>query len=65
MWAFGDPGHTRVINDGSLIFLSQREYSNQVGNTQMTDYRHIYKADFSIEMAEYNKDKFLFILKAH
>lgn len=64
VWAFGDPGHRRVINAESLMYLSQLEYDKQVGKCQMTDYRHIYKADFSIELAEYKADKIIFILKA-
>ena len=64
MWAWGDPGHTRVINEGTLVLLSQKEYKKQVGKTQMTDYRHLYKMDFDIELAEYNEDKFCFALKA-
>jgi SAM-dependent methyltransferase len=44
-WAWADPGHSRVIAPQSLIFLDQTQYG-QVGSTPMTDYRHIYKADF-------------------
>ena len=25
LWAWGDPGHTRVINEGTLVFLCQEE----------------------------------------
>lgn len=45
-WAWGDPGHTRVIQAESLIFLSQEQYHKQIGVTPMTDYRFCYKADF-------------------
>ena len=45
-WAWGDPGHTRIISAECLTFLSQEEYKNQVGKTPMTDYRFVYKADF-------------------
>jgi SAM-dependent methyltransferase len=44
-WAWGDPGHSRIISKESLIFLDQEMYG-QVGDTPMTDYRHIYKASF-------------------
>jgi SAM-dependent methyltransferase len=47
-WLWGDPGHTRVIQPQSLIFLSQAEYTRQVGNTPMTDYRFCYRGDFDI-----------------
>lgn len=46
MWAWGDPSHTRVITSGTLVFLSQEQYERQVGVTPMSDFRHIYKADF-------------------
>ena len=64
-WAWGDPGHTRVINDCSLVFLSQEQYAMQVGKTQMTDYRAFYKADFEIVMSEYTNDlRFVFAIRA-
>jgi len=47
MWAFGDPGHTRVLPPGCFHYLAQKQYE-QVGTTKMTDYRHLYKADFQI-----------------
>ena len=48
IWTWGDPGHKRIINKGSLVFLSQKEYTKQVDETTspMTDYRNIYTADF-------------------
>ncbi len=65
IWAWGDPGHTRIINEGTIVFLSQSEYEKQVGKTAMTDYRNHYKADFSIEMSEKTEDmRFIFALKA-
>lgn len=47
-WAWGDPGHTRVIPPESVIYLSQAQYARQVGTFPMTDYRPSYKADFKI-----------------
>jgi hypothetical protein len=46
-WAWGDPGHTRIISAECLAFLSQPNYA-QVGKSPMTDYRSIYKADFDL-----------------
>lgn len=47
VWAWGDPGHSRVINKGSLVFLNQPRYGEVGdGKSPMTDYRGIYKADF-------------------
>lgn len=63
-WTWGDPGHTRVINEGSLIFLSQSEYEKQVGKTAMTDYRHWFKADFEIVSIAEHVDTFAFFLRA-
>lgn len=65
MWAWGDPGHCRVISPSSLVFLSQSEYDTQIGQTPMTDYRSIYKADWSVEVSQQNgPDTFIFVLKA-
>ena len=44
-WAWGDPGHTRVIPREALIFLDRREYA-QVGTTSITDYRSAFRGHF-------------------
>jgi SAM-dependent methyltransferase len=62
-WAWGDPGHTRVITKGSLIFLDQREYS-QIGTSAMTDYRSVWKGNFQPFAAIEKEHEFGFILKA-
>lgn len=64
LWAFGDPSHTRIINEGTLTFLNQEQYQKQVGKSQMSDYRSIYKADFVPRHAEYKGKHFIFILEA-
>ena len=64
IWAWGDPGHTRIINQGTLVFLSQAEYESQVGITKMSDYRNYYDKDFSIEFQQNQGDSFVFALKA-
>jgi hypothetical protein len=46
-WAWGDPGHTRIISRECLTFLNQPNYA-QVGKTPMTDYRFCYQADFDV-----------------
>lgn len=64
IWAWGDPGHTRVINPGHLSFLSQANYRTQVGKTSMTDYRRIYQGDFSIVEHSYRGESYAFVLRA-
>jgi len=64
MWALGDPSHRRVIAEGTLIFLSQPEYAN-VGRTMMTDFRSIWKGDFSTEATQKTEGQLYFLLKAH
>lgn len=62
-WTWGDPGHTRVITNGTLAFLSRKQYEKQIGNTAMTDYRFIYKGDFeAIKLLVYDTE-FVFWLK--
>jgi SAM-dependent methyltransferase len=63
-WAWGDPGHTRVIGKESLIFLSQHTYGEQVGRTPMADYRGIWKRDFHTVFIHEDKDRWAFVLKA-
>jgi SAM-dependent methyltransferase len=64
MWAWSDPSHTRVITDGTLVFLDQSEYLTQVGKTAMSDFRHCYTSDFSTEDCKYTEHSFYFLLKA-
>lgn len=64
MWAWGDPGHTRVITSGTLVFLSQAEYRKQVGKTAMTDYRPWWAGDFERLMVDENEESLTFVLRA-
>lgn len=63
-WAWGEPGHTRIVSHELLTFLSQAEYARQVGNGAMTDYRFVYKADFKVEFARDTPTVFWFGLEA-
>jgi hypothetical protein len=63
-WLWGDPGHTRAISSGSLVFLSQKQYAAQIGKTAMTDYRRIYKADFDTVSMNDDGMNFSFVLRA-
>jgi hypothetical protein len=47
-----------------LMFLSQKQYEEQIGVTSMSDFRNIYKADFDIVGATENESQFVFIIKA-
>ena len=64
MWAWGDPSHTRVLTSGSLVFLSQAQYEAQVGKTAMSDFRHIYRADFKTVYCVEDESALKFILSA-
>lgn len=67
MWALGDPSHRRVIPDGSFVFLSQLEYARQCDGpekTAMSDFRHIYKADFETEFLGRHGESLFFDLRA-
>lgn len=64
-WAWGDPGHTRIISHESFAFLDQEQYANQVGKTPMTDYRFVYRADFRPLHLNIDKDGvFSYVLQA-
>lgn len=64
LWAWGDPSHTRIISSGTLVFLNQAEYTKQIGRTPMSDFRHIYKADFEPVHIEENEHNLRFVLRA-
>lgn len=63
-WAWGDPSHTRVITPGTLVFLSQRQYREQVGKTPMSDFRWYYKADFETIYCREDSGALCFVLQA-
>ena len=63
-WVWGDPGHTRYFGPESLVFLDQRQYTNQVGKSQMTDYRHVWKGDLVAVDINEDNDDFQFIIEA-
>ncbi len=62
-WAWGDPSHTRVIQEESLVFLDQRNYEG-VGATTMTDFRETYKVSWEVQYAKTEGDELIFVLKA-
>ena len=63
-WLWGDPSHSRVICMGSFTFLDQSAYTVQVGNTSITDFRYIYKADFDLEFEQTKDESWFFGLRA-
>lgn len=68
LWAWADPGHTRILAPHTWVFLSQEQYRLQVGKTAMTDYRAVYQGDFKVVAADITEVKgdrrHWFILKA-
>lgn len=64
LWAFGDPGHRRIINPGSLVFLNQEEYHNQIGVTAMSDYRYLWTGDFIKVSDKELEHQYCFVLEA-
>lgn len=63
-WAWGDPGHTRIVGPECMTFLNQRAYAEQVGITPMTDYRFVYQADFEPRVLQRQGQQFVYILEA-
>jgi len=64
IWAWGDPGHTRIITPETLVFLSQQQYREQIGKTPMSDYRHVYHGDFEAVFMDSQEDTFFFALQS-
>ncbi len=62
-WAWGDPGHTRVILKESLIFLDQDQYK-QIGQTSLTDYRPWWKGNLETLTYQEGEHQFGFVLRA-
>lgn len=67
MWAWADPGHRRVIAQGSLIFLDRRNYEDVDNDPEspMQDYRDAFNCDFHVEGVQETDARFYFVLKAN
>lgn len=66
-WAWGDPGHCRVIQLETLSFLDQQAFIDECrpGGTNKTDYRPWYRADFQVVASQYVSDvQLAFVLRA-
>lgn len=64
IWAWGDPSHSRVINEGSLVFLDRKQYAAQLGRTPMSDYRrYLGECSFRTAYVETRETTFAFILQ--
>jgi SAM-dependent methyltransferase len=64
VWAWGDPGHTRIVSPQALTFLDQSEYVAQIGKTPMTDYRFCYQADFEPVHGGMEGDTYCYAMRA-
>lgn len=62
-WAWGDPGHTRIINVNALSYLDQDHYK-QVGQNSASDYRGVWKHNFHVIGIQESEHQLGFILKA-
>jgi SAM-dependent methyltransferase len=63
VWAWSDPGHTRIISLESLTFLDQENYA-QVGTTPMTDYRGYWKGNLKLVGHQKTEHNLFAILQA-
>lgn len=65
-WAWGDPGHTRVIQPETIGFLHQPAYTAECvpGGTARTDYRPWFTGDFDIVHSQMTCDGYAFVLQA-
>jgi hypothetical protein len=62
-WAWGDPGHTRVITAGTLGYLTREMYDN-LGELNQTDYRrYVAPCWWSAVVAEYTDAGLRFCLR--
>lgn len=64
IWAWGDPGHRRIISSATLVFLDQNEYQKQVGHGPMSDYREHWQGDFEGTIIKEDDSMFAFTLTA-
>ena len=63
IWAFGDPGHTRVLPETVFMYLTEKFY-DQLGKTPCADYRHLIKNYWTIEGMSESKGLLYVLLRA-
>ena len=68
-FAWGDPGHTRVIQPETLTLLSHEIYAQQLDGppetrTNRTDYRHVWRGDFDLVFSQQDEVTWSFVLRA-
>lgn len=64
IWAWGDPGHSRIISEATITFLRRPHYDGVVGCTPSSDYRSVFVGDFDIVHSYDNEETFTFVLQA-
>ena len=63
-WAWGDPSHTRCLPPTCLMYLDQAAYAENIGKSPMSDFRGIYRGDFTTEFTKLDELNFVFVLRA-
>lgn len=63
IWAWGDPGHGRIISSASLVFLYRPTYED-LGKSPSSDYRSVFSGDFNIVQSSDDDETHRFILQA-
>jgi DNA modification methylase len=63
IWAWGDPGHTRILTGETFTFLDQDVYK-EVGESARTDYRFVWPGNFKTVHLQENEGSLQVILKA-
>ena len=63
VWAWSDPGHTRVITAHTLTFLDRDAYGD-IGNSPMADYRPLFKSHFKLDWHQVGDVSTYFVLRA-
>ena len=62
VWAWGDPGHTRILTKEVFSFLDQDMYK-QLGSSSTSDYRTFWKHNFKIIYCNVDDDYTKIILR--
>ena len=62
IWAWGDPGHTRVLLPETFSFLDQDYYKN-VGTCALSDYRDVYKSNFKLVLLQEQGERIFFAMQ--
>ena len=63
-WSWGDPGHTRVITQHTLLFLDPRNFEKRPEDSPMAEYEGLNQGNWQVRGVQETDHRFYFVMEA-